>query len=356
MKIIADNTTQRKPMGSFKVVPTSLDDLWLLSELIIPGAHVTAKTTRKIKISETKVEKKVYVMTLVVEKCVYEYDLLRISGIVHSEHDDIPKGSAHSFSIQAHDMTTIEQEWLDFQKQKLHDATKEQLSILLVAMDRQSVFFAKLKQQGYDILSSFEGDVQKKAPGVSGSGSFYKDITTTLVEYDQRFSPTAIVLASPSFFKDDFLNQFQHDDIKKKIISATVSDVHEHAFDELLKRDEVKQAIQKQHADDSLSLVDDFFTHLSRDEKVAYGFSEVEEKAVAGSVDKLLISSHYFNTVRDSDASTGDTAVTLPDYELLKKLLTFVETSKGSVHIISSESEAGKKLDGIAGIGAILRY
>jgi stalled ribosome rescue protein Dom34 len=29
---------------------------------------------------------------------------------------------------------------------------------------------------------------------------------------------------------------------------------------------------------------------------------------------------------------------------------------KGEIHIISSEFDAGKKLDGLGGIGAILRY
>jgi protein pelota len=33
-----------------------------------------------------------------------------------------------------------------------------------------------------------------------------------------------------------------------------------------------------------------------------------------------------------------------------------VESNSGKIHIISREHEGGKKLDGIGGIGAILRY
>ncbi len=33
-----------------------------------------------------------------------------------------------------------------------------------------------------------------------------------------------------------------------------------------------------------------------------------------------------------------------------------IDSMKGQVHIISSEHEGGKKLDGLGGLGALLRY
>ena len=43
-------------------------------------------------------------------------------------------------------------------------------------------------------------------------------------------------------------------------------------------------------------------------------------------------------------------------YNDLENLMKFVEQSKGEVHIISSDNEAGKKLDGLTGVAAILRF
>jgi len=37
-------------------------------------------------------------------------------------------------------------------------------------------------------------------------------------------------------------------------------------------------------------------------------------------------------------------------------MMKIVDQTKGEIHIISSEYEGGRKLDGLGGIGAILRY
>ncbi len=43
-------------------------------------------------------------------------------------------------------------------------------------------------------------------------------------------------------------------------------------------------------------------------------------------------------------------------YEKLEQIMKTVESTKGNIHIISSEHEGGKKLNGLGGIAAILRY
>ena len=43
-------------------------------------------------------------------------------------------------------------------------------------------------------------------------------------------------------------------------------------------------------------------------------------------------------------------------FEDIERLMRTVESMNGSIHIISSEHEGGKKLDGLGGIGALLRY
>ncbi len=43
-------------------------------------------------------------------------------------------------------------------------------------------------------------------------------------------------------------------------------------------------------------------------------------------------------------------------YEKLDYLMKTVDQTKGSVHIISSEHEAGQKLKGLGGLAAILRF
>ena len=43
-------------------------------------------------------------------------------------------------------------------------------------------------------------------------------------------------------------------------------------------------------------------------------------------------------------------------YPELDKIMKEVDRTEGDVHIISTDHEAGEKLQGIGGIGAVLRY
>jgi len=331
--------------GIIKVVPQHQDDVWLLSQIISSGAFVSGKTTRKIKISETKVEKKTYYLKIGVEKINYEHDTLRILGNVMSENDDIPKGSSHSLTIGINDEIKIEQGWLQYQIDKLEDATKLKSKIMLVVLDREDVYFAQLTQEGYKVLSNFEGDVEKKVDGRSYKGNFYGDIAKKLKEYNDRINLDTIVVASPAFFKEDFMKQLSDDALKKKILLATCSSVSENAFNELLKREEVKQALQNQRVKDELDLVEQLFVEISKEGKSTYGFDHVKEQAESGAVEVLLVSTNIIDTYREDER-----------FNELEALMKLVEQVKGKVVIVTSSNEAGKKLDGIAGVAAILRY
>jgi protein pelota len=331
--------------GVIKVFPTSQEDLWLLGQLIGKGALASAKTTRKIKISETKTEKKTYYSTISVENAIYENDSLRISGTIVSEHDDIPKGGHHSLSISVNNDLKIEQKWLKYQVEKLEESTKQKANVLLSVLDRESVYFATMEESGYRKLSCFEGDVEKKADGAKASGGFYREIADKMRDYDTRFNFDRIVVASPAFFKDDFMKFVSDPGLKKKIILATCSSVSENAFDELMKRPEVKSALAQQRIQQEVVFVDELFVEISKDGKYCYGFEDVKERARAGAVELLLVTTGLIFSRRENGS-----------FEELEQIMGAVEEVRGRVMIINSGNDAGKKLDGIFGIGAILRY
>jgi len=43
-------------------------------------------------------------------------------------------------------------------------------------------------------------------------------------------------------------------------------------------------------------------------------------------------------------------------FSVLEGLMSLVDNMKGEIHIINGKNDAGKKLDGLGGVGAILRY
>ncbi len=332
--------------GIIKLVPQNQDDLWLLSQVVGKGSFITGRTTRKIKISETKVEKKTYILKIEVDTIKYEHELLRFNGKVMSESVDIPKGSAQSITIDENDRLTIQQEWLNYQVEKIEDSTKEKVKIMLVVLDREEVYFAKMTINGYEVLSEFKGDVSRKTEdGLVGGGNFYGDVATKIEEYVERLKVDKVVVASPAFFKEDFMKQWNNDEIKKKVVIATVSSVSKNAFIELLKRDEVKSVFAQERFEQELLFVERLFTELGCNGKCAYGFDSVKEKTTEGAVEVLLVTTKIIDDYRERN-----------EFYKIEKLLKLVEQIKGKVLIVGSDNEAGKQLDGIAGIGAILRY
>lgn len=340
--------------GEVKAQVDSLDDLWYLSGLIDPGDKVSGKTLRKLKIGEStersmKVVRKPVFMEIEVQKIEFgkTSPVLRVSGKIIQGPEDAPKGSHHTFNVEENTIITITKpKWLSYQLDRLKEATAaKQPKILICVMDREEAYFAKMRQYGYELISKLEGDVQKKVPGEKKKSDFYAQLIKTLEAYDKRFKLDKIILASPAFFKDDLMKQLTNEELRKKIILATCSSVGNNGIDEVLKREETRTALAEDRIAKEMRLVEQLLTEISKNNLATYGLKETKTAAEAGAADILLITDSLIRKKREEDA-----------YDQLDYIMKTVDSAKGKVHIISSEHEAGKKLDGLGGIGAVLRY
>ena len=77
----------------------------------------------------------------------------------------------------------------------------------------------------------------------------------------------------------------------------------------------------------------------------AYGLKETKNAAIAGAVKTLLITDSFIQKTRTENK-----------YEEIEEIMKTSDSTKSDIAIISSEHEAGKKLDGLGGIAAILRF
>jgi len=347
MRIINQNLKKNQ----VKIKVETLDDLWYLSHIIEAGDLVKGRTIRKIKIGEkearrTEIVKKPVFMAIEVEKTEFKDDVLRVSGKMTEGPEDIGKGVHHTFNFeQGTEATIIKEKWLRFQLDKLKEAASvKQAAILICALDREEAIFALSKRFGYEFLGEIKGEVQKKEERVVAKGSFYEDIVKLLHEYSSRYKTDDIIVASPAFWKEELLKHIDAD-LKKKITLATCSSVGKNAINEILKRPETKEVLKKDRIAKEENMVEELFTEISKQNLAAYGIRETEKAANAGAVEKLLITDKLINKKRQEGK-----------YEKLDSIMKTVDETKGEIHIISSEHEAGKKLDGLGGIGAILRY
>lgn len=339
--------------GLVKIRIETLDDLWYLSHLIDPKDFVKGKTLRKIKKTgpeerTQKVTRRPVFLKIQADKIEFSpySNILRVGGKIIEGPDDLPRGSHHTFNVEENSEITIQKEkWLSYQKQKLKESTQKKFLFLICVFDREDALIALSKHYGYQILAELHGEVQKKETRALTKGGFYPDIIKALKEYNQRYQPENIIVASPAFYKEDLAELITDEKLKKKIVFATCSSAKENALNEVLKRPELQTALKKSHLAEEAKIVEELLTQISKNHLAAYGYNETKKAVEAGAVEKLLVLDFLIQDYRKKEK-----------YEKLDYLMKTVDQTKGSVHIISSEHEAGQKLKGLGGLAAILRF
>ncbi len=124
----------------FEFFIETLDDLWVLSQFIVPDDKLYGKTERKVKIgSETnyKVTKKLIYVELLVKNIKFESNVLRTTGEILNETEFTSVGASHSLSFKIGDKIKIEKKnVLKFEKKLIENAINSKKSLnLLVLLD-----------------------------------------------------------------------------------------------------------------------------------------------------------------------------------------------------------------------------
>jgi protein pelota len=212
-------------------------------------------------------------------------------------------------------------------------------------MDREEAQFALLKKYGYDVLTDIQGKVNKKALGEKIEGKFYEEIIDKLKDYVKRYEIVKIILASPAFWKEELIKELKDENLKKKIITATCNSTGKNGIDEVLRRPELKAALHEDRIAKEISLVEELLAEISKNNLAVYGIKETENAVHAGAVQTLLITDSMIEKTRDQGT-----------YEKIENIMKIADSMRGEIKIISSEHQGGKKLDGLGGIAAILRF
>ncbi|MBU1199032.1 MAG: mRNA surveillance protein pelota [Nanoarchaeota archaeon] len=350
MQIIKKNLKQ----GEVTIKVNSPEDLWFLSQVIEADDSIKGKTERKIKIGkederkQSIVRKSIFLEVKIEKIEFHKYsENLRVGGIILQGPDDVPRGSHHTFNVESGTVITIKkQEWMGYQLEKLKEATQKlKTKILIVLMDREEALFAMLKHQGHEVLTNLKGDVAKKdvdGGSAGGKKNFYTEIIEKLREYNKRFEPQNIIVASPSFWKE-YLMKEMPDELKAKITLSTCSDIKETSLQEVLQRPELFKVLESDRAAKELSMLDELLKAISKNE-ACYGMKECKEKTEIGAVKELLVSYDFLQESRKNNK-----------HREIEQVMKLAEKMKAKVNILSTE-DTEKKLVGLGGIAGILRW
>jgi protein pelota len=332
--------------GEVKITVESPEDIWYLSQIIEPSDVIKGVTLRKIQATEKSSDRKRVFLSIKVEKTEFTESSFRATGKIIDGPEEVPRGLYHTFNIEPNDTVTIvKKHWFSYQLDRLKEACETRAKILICCFDREDATFALVKRSGFEILSKMHGDVSKKELDEATKASFYPSIIKQLEEYDSRYHIDHIVVASPAFWKDEFMKVLNNPDLKKKITMATCSSVGSPGVDEVLKREEISTALKQDRTARETAFVERLLGTIAKNGPACYGMKNVENAVASGAVDTLLVSDGLIQKLRLQE-----------NFAILEELMRQVDKQRGVIILISSKHTAGKKLDGLGGTGALLRY
>ena len=313
------------------------DDLWYANQLIDVGDLLKAKTSRKITLGTDQVRK---TLTLKIE--VEDKQLtgqLRVNGKVKEGTEDVPNEVYHAIAlIPGLEFTLEKPAWTTLHKQKLTEATEARHVYLIAVVEREEAIIAQTKVKGIEVLANLQGESEKKRMKQVVKQPFFNKLAETLNDYIVKLKPKVVIIASPAFYKEEVAKLLQ-----VKPILATCSGVSKRALHEVLLQPEVQKALKESRLIQETALVEEVLTAIKNESRVVYGFQQTIDAKDA--IQTILVTDKFLEQKKDEKV-----------LDAVQELLQHVENLRGEIHIISSKHDAGKQLDGLSGIAALLRY
>jgi len=335
--------------GEIKLMPENLDDIWHLYNVVEEGDLVRAVTFRTDeqkddKIRSKKAEKKrMKVGIRVSEVKFHEFtDRLRIHGTIEEGPQDL--GSFHTLNIDADKMdklSIIKEQWKDYQLQRLDDAVKlsKQAILTFVSLDDDNATIAVLRQSGVQWITDI---------GSKRSGKMYESKNTENEYFGEIISvirtnktkDSTLVIVGPGFTKEHFVKHGKEKEpqlFEKYIVHGT-GDSGMNGVQEAIKTGIIEQVTKENRVVFETGLVEKLFEEIKKDGLATYGEKEVKNALMNGAVERLLIID------------------VLVRQEKGEELLRLAKQNSSEFTIINTMHEAGKKIEGIGGVGALLRF
>lgn len=350
MKIMHKNLRE----GRIKIRAESGEDLWYLKSIIAAGDLISGRSYRRVRDEEkiradkgTRVPVTLSIRVENVELHIYAARL-RITGKIESGPEDlISLGSHHTIEVCPPDAIEIKKEkWMEWELERLKEAEKAAATplVLIASVEDREAEFAIVRRHGIDFVAK----VASSGPGKDfekereeSIKKFYSMAAEKLDEILKREKVEGVVICGPGFAKDgllSFLRDKRHKVAEMCRIEGTGAGGRSGVY-EALKRGAVEKIAKESRVSMETRLVEKVFEEIGKSSMLAvYGIEEVEKALGYGAIENLLV------------------ADVLLRKNGIDKIIEKTKKIKGEVLVISTEHEAGERLQAIGGIAALLRF
>jgi len=335
--------------GEIKLIPENLDDIWHLYNIIDKGDIVRSVTfrtdeQRDDRIRSKKAEKKRMKLGIRVEEVKFHdfSDRLRIHGTIEEGPQEL--GSYHTLNIEANNMdklSIVKEQWKDYQLKRIDEAVKQrnQLILTFASMDEDNATVAILRQSGIQWIADIDSKRSGKMYESKDSEHEYLGEILSILKTKMEKNKV-LVIVGPGFTKEHFIKYGKEKEpqlFDKFFVHGTgysgMNGIHE-----AIKTGIIEQITKENRVVFETSLVEKLFEEIKKDGLATYGEQEVKNALVNGAVERLLI------------------VDVLIRKEIGEELLNLAKENKSEFTIINIMHDAGKKMEGIGGVGALLRF
>ncbi len=356
MQIIYENINN----GELKVQIDSLDDLWVLYNIINPEDHIKGRTFRRVALRDGDPgTRKPMVLFLHVKKVEFHEfsNRLRVLGtILEGPQDWISIGDHHTFNLEPGTRITIfKEKWFrnDIERIRRNLQKTSSAMALCVAIENGLANVALLSNYSLNVVS----EIQENIPGKryakqehqKAISKFFSSVGKVIEENLSRHHVVFILLCGPGYFKEHF-SQFYQENFSNKdnpvqIRTINASSGELSAIYEILRNGSVAEHMVDFKVAHEEMLMAKFIENLGKDDGTAvYGIEETYAASQMGAIEDLLIC---------------DIMIRSKDEEFRQKIediLSNTEKMRGKVHILSTQNPAGEQLERFGKLAGILRY
>ncbi|MCU0852619.1 MAG: mRNA surveillance protein pelota [Thermoplasmata archaeon] len=332
--------------NEIKLLPETLDDLWHMHNLVDERDLVFATTFRRgdekgDKLRPDRVEKVRMRLGIRVKKVEFQEseDVLRILGTIEQGPQDI--GEHHTLMLGIGEaISIIKPEWKPqhFDRIKRAIASSEKPNIFFVSIEDTDAVIAAAREYGLKEYATITRNPGGKMYDSKPNESEYLDEVMEKLKLIVHGEP--LILLGPGFVKEALAKRLREKapEVSKHLSVQHTGQAGMAGIHEILKQGIGGKVLEDTRVAKETRLMEQLFTEIGKGGLFAYGDSEVRAAADSGAITVLLVLDTRLRT------SSVD--------EMLRK----VEDSKGEFVIVSSLHEAGRRLESLGGVAALLRY
>jgi protein pelota len=334
----------------FRLRLENSSDLWRLSQLVIPGDILGAFTHRRdpeapIDTPNAQRERRPVFLKIRVEQIEFHEFTghLRFTGPIVEAPFDI--GRHHTLDIEEGGDVSLNKEAVTGSDWALIDEgkrSKEEPTLIIVCLDWSEGALARIHGRSVEIVL----EVTRRGTGKyvhSSKGKREKEDEDYLAGFIQVLEREAVkakgvVIAGPGFCKEELISRWSESGKGPTPTIASASEAGLPGINELLRSGKAENALKGYMAVEEASQVERLVLALGKEGLGAVGLKEVSRAVDMGAVETLLV----------LDSRLHDTGVA--------RIIGAARDGGGKVLLVRHDGEPGKRLLGLGGIAATLRY